>query len=392
MGEIEVPTGQGVYMTGNFEIEEKIGQETKWDRDARTYVTNISCSGANRLKKLIYEIRATGYSSSEYILEERTVYFLRGSFFPSNTLFTTKDVIHFEATHRAPVISADDMKESLMDTVGVSGCGIIIGLDIITEECMDYLEENPKITDLTTTVVTIQHGDYHPVDKAKAFRMEYRLRPFLHLAGIRKILKTRREVNVHGFIQDFNPNTECWIVVVNKISFTTGSQNANNSYKGRRAPPKAPKGAFSKPTKYVAPVEENEDVAESEDEEKPELNETGTNMSSGSSYNNMKPPKYSPSQQAKFTTNPSLSAYIPTRGLQSGFKSPFPDHYSGTNSSLPFPPADYDPSSYLPASTMDDTSPPKKKARAAPKKRATRGKMLDLTQGKSSIAIGVVIR
>lgn len=174
------------------------------------------------------------------------MYFLRGGFFPSNTHNTTKDLFYFEATDRAPVASTDVLKEDLENSVGITGCGIVLSIDTIVEDCMQYLKKSTDQDDKLTTVVTLQHGDYHPVvsnhqfislnlicwllaihqEKQPAFsRLEYRIRPLRHLAGTPKILKLGREVNVHGYLKDFNEETGCYIAIVSE-SFVLSIQSS----------------------------------------------------------------------------------------------------------------------------------------------------------------------
>ncbi|EGF97343.1 uncharacterized protein MELLADRAFT_70058 [Melampsora larici-populina 98AG31] len=168
-------------------------------------------------------------------------------------------------------------------------------------------------------------------EKATAFRFEYRIRPFPHFAGIRKILKAGREVIFHGFIHDFNKTSLNWVVIVNKISLTNGSQQGKEPFKPRYSVPKGlTSNTFSKRNENVVPDSDKDDKGISH-------HYIDNASTSGSSNGQTKPPN------------------------------------------LPFPPSDFNSSSYLPASKAATTSPPKKRARATPKKRATRGKTLDIS-------------
>lgn len=52
--------------------------------------------------------------------------------------------------------------------------------------------------------------------------VEYRIPPFKHLAGSPQVVKTGRECQFHGHVKDFNEVTSRYVVIVNKVAPTSG--------------------------------------------------------------------------------------------------------------------------------------------------------------------------
>ncbi|EGG08254.1 uncharacterized protein MELLADRAFT_105273 [Melampsora larici-populina 98AG31] len=130
------PTYHGIYLSGNFEIEQKLSPNHGWRSEYRTYVTYIGCGGADRDQHLLYEIKAKGYSSPTYMLSQDYIYYLRGSFFPSNTPETENDQLLFEGSDANVVSACKSCEADLVDSVGVTSLGIVIGIDTIVEKCL----------------------------------------------------------------------------------------------------------------------------------------------------------------------------------------------------------------------------------------------------------------
>ncbi|EGG07830.1 uncharacterized protein MELLADRAFT_85385 [Melampsora larici-populina 98AG31] len=192
----------------------------------RSYVVFINCGGADHIEETRYEIKAIGYSSGALALEDNKIYFLRGLFFPTNTIQTTMDQFYFEGSDYTVVGSAEDFKGDFIDGVGVSGLGIVTKLELIIEECCKNLRDKDNTEDPKTLVVTVKHTDYHPTIKpAPTFYVEYRVRPHKYLAGIPRLLKLGRETMFHGYLKDFNEETRCYVVIANRVSTTSGHRD-----------------------------------------------------------------------------------------------------------------------------------------------------------------------
>ncbi|EGF99688.1 uncharacterized protein MELLADRAFT_112434 [Melampsora larici-populina 98AG31] len=112
------PTGHGVYFSGNFEIEAKVPSELGHKSGYRSYVVFVNCGGADRDKETRYEIRAIGYT--------------------------------------------EEFKGEVINTVGVTGLGIVSKLGYMVEECCKTLRDKNETEDPKTMVVTVKHTDYHP--------------------------------------------------------------------------------------------------------------------------------------------------------------------------------------------------------------------------------------
>ncbi|KAH9808206.1 hypothetical protein DFH28DRAFT_1136482 [Melampsora americana] len=180
----------GIYLSGPFEVEEQIFAEQGYPTKNRTYIMSIGCTRADRNNLYLYKIKGTGLSC--YRLDA------------------------------ALMISSRYMTEKTEDKIGMTGTGIILSIDKMVEECMQYMKGDDGL-DPITTVVTLQHCNHHPITKQPfSCKLKYRLRPYRHLAGTPKILKVGRKVNIHGYIKDFNETTKCFVTIVNKISLTSG--------------------------------------------------------------------------------------------------------------------------------------------------------------------------
>ncbi|EGF97710.1 uncharacterized protein MELLADRAFT_84522 [Melampsora larici-populina 98AG31] len=166
----------------------QLSEDMKYKAEYRSYSVLIGCGGSNRVQNLHYEIRATGYSPEIFKLEPKHYYFLRGSFFPTKTSDTYDDEFFFEGSDRAtPVV----------------------------EESMQFLKKNPTDDDLVSLYAIVQHCDFHPETKdPRSSTVEYRIPPFKHLSGSPKIVKNGRECQFHGYVKDFNEETNCYIVIV----------------------------------------------------------------------------------------------------------------------------------------------------------------------------------
>ncbi|EGG02229.1 uncharacterized protein MELLADRAFT_91561 [Melampsora larici-populina 98AG31] len=225
MSDEDALTGHGIYLAGNFEIEEKLtAEQPQRDSQYRTYILSITCSGADRVRSFSYKIRATGYSAKNMKLSPKNVYYLRGAFFPRNRLDTKDDQFFFEASDWAIITNGGDFAHSLVDTVGITGLGRVRKIDPIVEASIQHLIPKNPTKDKITTVVTVEHSDYHAESKLpRVCQVEYRIRPFPNLAGTHKIVRLGRECLFHRYIKDFNEKTNCYIVIVNRVSPTSGS-------------------------------------------------------------------------------------------------------------------------------------------------------------------------
>ncbi|EGG05564.1 uncharacterized protein MELLADRAFT_72098, partial [Melampsora larici-populina 98AG31] len=171
-------TTHGLYLTGNFEIESKLSPENGWRVEYRTYATSIASGGAHRERLMSYDIQLKGYSQAQFKLEPGNIYFLRGSFFPSNTDETTKDILFFEASDRVLISSSENFSGNLVDSIAVTGVGIITAIDKFPEPITNGCIPNPADGEKIVTVVTVLHSDYNPTAKGpKQSTVEYRIPP-----------------------------------------------------------------------------------------------------------------------------------------------------------------------------------------------------------------------
>ncbi|EGF99606.1 uncharacterized protein MELLADRAFT_94161 [Melampsora larici-populina 98AG31] len=236
----------GIYLSGNFEVEGKVcllikfGQhhannlrsymqtlpDNGWRSEYKTYTISIGCGGVDRQEPLLYEIAAKGFSGAKFKLHQDHVYFLRGALFPSNSPDTRANQFIFEGSDVVMLGPRDNYGGKLVDSVGVTCLGIVIGISSIVKDCCQYMKKTPDQESVLTTVFTVQHSDYHPIMKtARTSTVEYCIRPTPNLAKIASIVRVGQECQFHGFIKDFNEETPCYIVIANKVHMTTGFQD-----------------------------------------------------------------------------------------------------------------------------------------------------------------------
>ncbi|EGG08957.1 uncharacterized protein MELLADRAFT_77253 [Melampsora larici-populina 98AG31] len=121
---------------------------------------------------------------------------------------------------------ANEFKGEIMNTVGITGIGVVAKLSYVVEECCKNLRDKNEAEDPKTTVVTVEHTNYHPsIKPAPIFYVEYCVRPYKYLSGIPRILKLGREAIFHGYLKDYNEETRCYIVIANRVSTTSGHRD-----------------------------------------------------------------------------------------------------------------------------------------------------------------------
>ncbi|EGG08253.1 uncharacterized protein MELLADRAFT_105272 [Melampsora larici-populina 98AG31] len=260
MSDTSPSTQHSIYASGNFEIENKVSPITIAGSGPEyiTYAVSIGCRGADRDARLLYEIRATGLAANEHKLYKDHTYFLRGPFFPTNLPQTESDQFIFEGADATLIASLDNYEGESVDSVGISGLGIVINIEHITEKCCQYLKKTGQEDDLQTTVVTMQHSEFNPIpvtdslfqsQKTHMSKVEYLIRPTPNLARIATYLKTGRECAIHGYIKDFNVETSSYVVVANKLYMTSGYQDLTAPTKAKTVGNGIPS---KKPVKFVS--------------------------------------------------------------------------------------------------------------------------------------------
>ncbi|EGG08989.1 uncharacterized protein MELLADRAFT_84288 [Melampsora larici-populina 98AG31] len=242
-------TGHGLHLSGIFAVEE---QEQNYKVEFRTFSTNIICGGDNTDKEVQYEIRATGFSNKELMLLPKHVYFLRGSFFPTNTKETYDDELFFEGSDRALIGTVETFSESVADKTGLTGIGRVLEVDFYVEDHMQYLKCNSNEPDKITLYAIVEHCDFHPETKEPtSMPVEYRIPPFKHLGGLPQIVKPGRECQFHGHVKDFNEETNRYIVIVNKVAPTSSHLESAGRKKAVKVGSQAP-NSRPKPIKFTS--------------------------------------------------------------------------------------------------------------------------------------------
>lgn len=130
-------------------------------------MVGITCSGADRDFATEYMIKAFGYGGVDDILQEGSLYLLRGRFIPPNNPkdpLTSKHEFFYEVPNRLCVGTTQAFTSNLHDTVGVSGFGIIVHKSKIFEDSVQSKAvREGKAERKPTYVFIIRHGDYNPI-------------------------------------------------------------------------------------------------------------------------------------------------------------------------------------------------------------------------------------
>ncbi|KAH9822260.1 hypothetical protein DFH28DRAFT_1119188 [Melampsora americana] len=219
-----VTTTHGIYLSGNFEIEKKISSAFNRKSDAATYTVSIVCGGIHRKKIEIYEIQARGFNNSQFQLECDRVYLMRGSFFPKNQLDTSSDLFLFEGNDHPFVATTKAYNGSMINCVGITGIGVVLSIDILLRSRVRKSTGSSCLEDNVTMAATVLHSQFNPiVMKPTQAKVEYHIEGHCSGAGVRPKLQLGREYLFHGFIKDFNEKRLCWVVIVNRVSATTGN-------------------------------------------------------------------------------------------------------------------------------------------------------------------------
>lgn len=207
----------------------------------------ITCNGANRYAPKEYVIKAVGYGGVEDTLQERHLYSLKGRLIAKNDVKNPRTDVHeffYEAPNRLLVGTTETFASDLHDTVGVTGFGIILSKSTIIEDSVQSKAvKEGKAEKKKTTVLIVRHGDYHPtvsflimwfthlsdsdiqciqLRRIVEFTVKYLCRPYPHLAGTVQFLHPGREVNINGFIIDYDIEAAQYVV---DVSFSNTHQS-----------------------------------------------------------------------------------------------------------------------------------------------------------------------
>ncbi|EGG04005.1 uncharacterized protein MELLADRAFT_65220 [Melampsora larici-populina 98AG31] len=217
MDPVPPANNHGIYLSGNFEIHDKI-PPTKSSETGGIYTLSIGCSGVHRDNTGLHHIQAYSLGPADDPVYVKGVYFLRGPFFPKNLADTTFDSLIFEGQDHPFVGTALSYMGNFIDSVAVTSTGIVCRIDSIRESSPQNLDETPYPTDDVTKVVTVLHRDYHPILKTSVeSKVEYWIRPSVKLIGLSQEIVLGRQYQLHGFIKDFNEHTNAYIIVANRI-------------------------------------------------------------------------------------------------------------------------------------------------------------------------------
>ncbi|EGG11425.1 uncharacterized protein MELLADRAFT_90930 [Melampsora larici-populina 98AG31] len=309
MADPTISTTHGLYLSGPFLIEARTLTENGWQKEYRTYTSFIACSGGPRDDHLHYEIVAQGFGHINFKLEAGHIYFLRGSFFPTNDK-EQDNTLFFEASDWVLLNDAENFVGDLVDAVGITGVGIICKIDSIIMPTAGGVKKNQKDENKPTTIVTVLHSDFHPTTKDPTqFMVEYHIPPTPNLAGTPKILKVGQEFQFHGFVKDYDPDNFRYVIIANKVSPTNGNKEYQVDSKGVKVKDEntKPMTLANKPlnlkSAFKLPViSTDSDVSTSlhfpPSDFGPHLYRSGSSSLTGPSSSNQSPDKLKPSKIA----------------------------------------------------------------------------------------------
>ncbi|KAH9819566.1 hypothetical protein DFH28DRAFT_1122290 [Melampsora americana] len=181
-----------------------------------SYHAAIVTSGMNEGSSFSNGIFLTAYGTQFESLVPGGLYSMNCKLIGTND--KNEDHLHFENSSRINLGTVDsvgiNVTAELMDKIGMTGMGIIVAKDVITD---------PLYKGKPTVIATLKHTDYDPFTRMSvSWCTKHFIPPVKNMESAQKLCVVGREAQFTGFIKDYDGEKHMWECETTSISITSG--------------------------------------------------------------------------------------------------------------------------------------------------------------------------
>ncbi|PLW28733.1 hypothetical protein PCASD_22702 [Puccinia coronata f. sp. avenae] len=184
-----------------------------------TYQSSIAYHDSNTNEEVNICVDLSGYGSKSTTPSLDKVYYLAGRFVG----MTEAPIIFFEQQMSLQIGSSEAYMSALAGKVAVWGMGIVVNRsEFQTPGMNNVLQTNLRIT--------IQHMDYHNINRGKVdFKTCYIIPGNRILGPTHPLFQVGREFLINGYVSGYNHQEKVWEVTALLLSLLSGTQNHSSS-------------------------------------------------------------------------------------------------------------------------------------------------------------------
>ncbi|KAH9807261.1 hypothetical protein DFH28DRAFT_1151099 [Melampsora americana] len=181
-----------------------------------SYHAAIVTSGMNEGSSFSNGIFLTAYGTQAESLVPGGLYGMSCKLIGTND--RNEDHLYFENSSRINFGTVDsvgiNVTAELMDKIGMTGMGIIVAKDVITD---------PLYKGKPTVIATLKHTDYDPFTRMSvSWCTKHFIPPMKNMESAQKLCVVGREAQFTGFIKDYDGEKYMWECETISISITSG--------------------------------------------------------------------------------------------------------------------------------------------------------------------------
>ncbi|MBW0471039.1 hypothetical protein O181_010754 [Austropuccinia psidii MF-1] len=172
----------------------------------------FACTGINAKKQLLSLI-ASSYTERDKALQPSSLYLVSG-----RVIWLTSpkpSTLYYQPEVSVRIGDSKDFEMDVTDKMNVFALGIIISR---TEIRLESKSEKKAI------ICYVRHSDFDN-EKTAEFDVQYRVNPTRDLAGISSLFQVGKEVEITGYIIDWDKTKNNCVVNVTGVSVTSGHQS-----------------------------------------------------------------------------------------------------------------------------------------------------------------------
>ncbi|KAH9813479.1 hypothetical protein DFH28DRAFT_1083550 [Melampsora americana] len=203
-------------VAGLFDIMSKVETEVNGQYGFRESMTTIVTINFDTEEVLEGAIKSSAYGGIDTVLDESSVYFLKGRLLALNK--KKLQVFYYDPDTTVHVSASESFRSSLTNKISVTGLGLIISREV------------EKVTaDKDNVTIIMRHSDFNPdplVRDQESFDVEYRCNWSPLMVKLQPLLIPNREALLTGRIIGFTPSRNIWSVEVTGVNITTGHDSS----------------------------------------------------------------------------------------------------------------------------------------------------------------------